>query len=115
MSVSWEQLVPLIIGYVGSTLLALSMMAQIRAYYFSKDVTTLSYGFIFFQFVVNIMYLIYNISVMALPVLVGNALMIFFLLIMLGQKYYYTHAYRSSEQNDIEMGNLDPSSTVFDS
>lgn len=110
---SWKTIIPQIMGYVGSILLILSMLAQIRAYYLSKDVRTLSYGFIFFQLAVNVMYLVYNISIFSLPILIGNGSMIVLLLTMLGQKYYYTHVYQPSspEQHDIEMVDMNPSST----
>lgn len=94
---TWTTIVPLVIGSVATVLLVLSMLAQLRVYYVSKDVTTMSYGFIFFQMAVNVLYLIYNLSVLAWPVLVGNMFMIVLLLAMLGQKYYYTHVYTPTQ------------------
>ena len=72
----FQQEIPLVIGYVGTVLLILSMLAQIRAYFVSKDVSTMSYGVVFFQLAVNIMYLIYNTSILSLPIMIGNASMI---------------------------------------
>lgn len=106
--IEWGTLIPAIIGYVGSVLLILSMLFQIHAYYASKDVTSLSYGFIFFQLAVNVMYLIYNLSILSYPILFGNASMMILLLTMLGQKYYYTHVYAppSTIEDGIEMTNV---------
>jgi uncharacterized protein with PQ loop repeat len=88
-----------IIGWTGSILLILSMVAQIRSYYLSKDVSTMSTAFVGFQLGVNVMFVIYNTAVMSVPLIFGNTSMIFLLLVMLGQKYYY----RPRPVPDIEM------------
>lgn len=82
------------LGYLAGILLIASMVSQMRSYYVSKDVSTLSYGFIGFQTVVNGMYLTYNASIRSWPTSFGNSSMIVMCLILLAQKIYYTYYYR---------------------
>jgi len=77
------------LGYVGSTLLILSFLAQMISICKEGNTKNISYIFILLQFIVNILYVTYDISKSAWPLLVGNATIAFLLVIMAVQKFYY--------------------------
>ena len=84
----------LILGYTGSILLIISFLAQIYSIHKSKKADNISHVFLLLQLLVNIMFLIYDISIVSYPFILSNGSVSFLLICMWGQKYYYTNIYQ---------------------
>lgn len=91
---SQGELISLIIGYVGSVLLIISFLAQLYSIYVSKEVDNISYTFVLLQLIVNIMFVIYNISIWSIPMILGNGSITILLIVMAGQKLYYSKKHK---------------------
>lgn len=106
MDLDYDDL-PLIIGYVGSSLLIISFLAQLIAIYRSKDVKNISYIFVILQFFVNVMFFIYDYSIWSIPLMIGNGTISILLMIMFAQKIYYTLYHNKNCCNKDRMKHLD--------
>lgn len=81
-------LISILIGYTSTFLLIVSFSFELyQNYKYQK--ANITYGFIILQFSVNILQLIYNIYMSAIPLIIGNASIAFMTFILAGQKYYY--------------------------
>lgn len=83
-------LISVIIGYLGSFLVILSFLYQIYTIYQNKSAKDISFIFIYLQLIVNIMFTIYDISILSYPLLMGNGTASLLLIIILTQKYFYS-------------------------
>lgn len=80
---------PLLFGYTGTFLCISSFLFQIYQVFKNKSAKDVSYGFIIFQLLVNILFTIYNSIVFNLPLLINNSSLTGLILILLLQKIYY--------------------------
>lgn len=85
--------IPTILGYIGSGLLIISFIAQLLIIYWTKNVESISHVFITLQFIVNVTYFIYDISINSIPLMIGNGTIAILLIFMYAQKIYYSCFY----------------------
>lgn len=78
-----------IFGYVATSLCISSFLFQMYKIYSNQSARDVSYGFVILQFIVNVLYVIYNAPSKSIPLLLNNGTLSALLLCMMGQKYYY--------------------------
>ena len=78
-----------LVGYVGSGLCIGSFLFQMYTVHTNRTANDISWGFIVLQLLVNVLYSIYNIVILNVPLLVGNGTLVLLLLFLSGQKYYF--------------------------
>lgn len=94
-----NEIVPLIIGYVGGTCSILSFLAQLWSVYKQKSAESLSYIFILFQFFVNTIYMIYGVLIKSAPLFVCNGAVCILLIVLVIMKWFYSRDKRDSSVN----------------
>jgi uncharacterized protein with PQ loop repeat len=89
-----------IFGYTATALCIASFLFQMYQIHKNRSAKDVSYGFIILQLLVNVLYTIYNIYNLNVPILINNATISVLTVIMLGQKYYF------AKQNLLENNNI---------
>ncbi len=63
-----------IIGYVGTGVLAITLIPQVYKTFRSKQANDLSWTYLFLQIVANILFIIYGFGIGSLPVVISNCM-----------------------------------------
>ena len=79
-----------VFGYIGATLLVLSVFPQIYKSYIEKNVNSLSYPFIVLQIITCIFILTYVSLNLDYPLMGANSIIMLQFIFLLGLKYYFT-------------------------
>ena len=79
-----------VFGYIGATLLVISVFPQIYKSYIEKNVNSLSYPFIVLQIITCIFILTYVSLNLDYPLMGANSIIMLQFIFLLGLKYYFT-------------------------
>lgn len=93
-----------LVGYVGSFLCIGSFLFQMYTVHTNRTANDVSWGFIVLQLLVNLLYSIYNIVILNVPLLVGNGTLVLLLLFLTGQKYYFDGINKSEDVEIMMVG-----------
>ena len=63
-----------IIGYVGTGLLAVTMLPQVYKTFNDKKANDLSWGYLILQISSNILFIIYGLGIQSLPIIISNCM-----------------------------------------
>lgn len=88
-----------VFGYIGATLLVISVFPQIYKSYMEKNVNSLSYPFIVLQIITCIFILTYVSLNLDYPLMGANSIIMLQFIFLLGLKYYFTKYPKKSEKN----------------
>tara|TARA_B110000305_G_C19065193_1_gene458986 strand:+ start:253 stop:567 length:315 start_codon:yes stop_codon:yes gene_type:complete len=66
----------LICGYVGSTMLVFLLIPQIKHILHTKDASGTTWGFIGIEIVISSTYVVYGLSLEALPIILSNSIIL---------------------------------------
>ena len=78
-----------ICGYVGTVGLIFMLLPQLHHIYKTKDASGTAWGFIALQYVVSINYIVYGVSLHALPIIISNGGNLISVLCITGCKLTY--------------------------
>ena len=90
-----------VFGYIGATLLVLSVFPQIYKSYIEKNVNSLSYPFIVLQIITCIFILTYVSLNLDYPLMGANSIIMLQFIFLFGLKYYFTKYHKKSDKNKI--------------
>ena len=63
-----------IIGYVGTGILAITLVPQVYKTFRSKQANDLSWTYLFLQIIANVLFIIYGFGIDSLPVIISNCM-----------------------------------------
>lgn len=79
-----------IIGYIGTFILGITLAPQVyNTYFINKSADGLSVGYLCLQIFANILFIIYAIHLMSIPILISNCLVFMFSFLLLFAKYWF--------------------------
>lgn len=78
-----------IFGYLGGTMLVLTMVPQVYHTYKTRKIRDLSIFFILFEIVTSIIFLVYGALLVEFPLLIANSIVIFQLMMLLYAKFKF--------------------------
>ena len=88
-----------VFGYIGATLLVISVFPQIYKSYIEKNVNSLSYPFIVLQIITCIFILTYVSLNLDYPLMGANSIIMLQFIFLLGLKYYFTKYPKLNDKN----------------
>jgi MtN3 and saliva related transmembrane protein len=78
-----------IIGYVGTGVLAVTLVPQVYKTFRSKQANDLSWSYLFLQIVANVLFIIYGFGIGSLPVIISNCMVSVLSLSLVFAKYKF--------------------------
>lgn len=79
------------IGYIGTTLLSITLLPQVIQTYKSKRTEGISFTFLLLQFMSNVTFIYYGYLIHSLPVISSNIIVLGFTISLLIAKHKYRH------------------------
>ena len=78
-----------IIGYVGTGILAITLVPQVYKTFRSKQANDLSWAYLFLQIIANVLFIIYGFGIDSLPVIISNCMVSVLSLSLVVAKYKF--------------------------
>ena len=82
-----------IIGYIGTVILGITLAPQVyNTYFVNKSADGLSLGYLCLQLLANVLFIIYALYLMSIPIIISNGLVFIFTSALLFAKYWFRNS-----------------------